>query len=131
MKIVLASHSTMAEGVLDAARMIAGANEDCAAFGLTPDMDGDALAAEVCAWLDENPDPQVLILSDLYFGSPFNAMCMMMRDRDIHHVTGMNLAMVLEALSLRDSGLSAKEVAEQVIPLAHEGIVDANELLES
>lgn len=132
MKIVLVSHNTLSAGMLAAAEMIGGMPEGVAAFGLMPEDDGEILAKKVTDWLDAGePDDQVLIMSDLYFGSPFNAMCAMMATRDIYHVTGMNLAMVLEAISLKDDGLTAKEVAAQILPLAHDGIVDANEMLAS
>ena len=114
MKIVLVSHNTLSAGMLAAAEMIGGMPEGVAAFGLMPEDDGEILAKKVTDWLDAGePDDQVLIMSDLYFGSPFNAMCAMMATRDIYHVTGMNLAMVLEAISLKDDGLTAKEVAAQ------------------
>ena len=132
MKIVLVSHNVLSQGMLAAAEMIGGLPEGVAAFGLMPEDDGEILAKKVTDWLDAGePDDQVLIMSDLYFGSPFNAMCAMMATRDIYHVTGMNLAMVLEAISLKDDGLTAKEVAAQILPLAHDGIVDANEMLAS
>ncbi len=132
MKIALVSHNLLASGMLEAAEMIGGEAEGTAAFGLMPEDDGEALIKKLVAWLDAgDPDPEVLVLSDLYFGSPFNALAAFSQSREIYHVTGMNLAMVVEAISLKDDGLSAKEVAEQVIPLAHDGIVDVNEVLAS
>ena len=132
MKIVLVSHNALSEGILKAAEMIGGAHEGVTAFGLYPEDDGAALAAKVTEWLDsQEADDQVLVLSDLYFGSPFNAMVALSQQRDICHVTGMNLAMVIEAISLMDDGISAKEVAEQIVPLAREGVVDVNEVLAS
>lgn len=132
MKIVLVSHNELSAGTLKAAEMIGGGHEGVAAFGLFPEDDGAALSQKVVDFLDANgPDDQVLVISDLYFGSPFNAMVALSQERDIYHVTGMNLAMVVEAISLMDDGLSAKEVAEQIVPLGREGIVDVTEVLAS
>ncbi len=132
MKIVLVSHNVLAAGLLAAAEMIGGEAEGVAAFGLMPEDDGEILTNKVTEWLDEGEaDPEVLVLSDLYFGSPFNAMAALSQSRELYHVTGMNLAMVIEAISLKDDGMSAKEVAEQIIPLGHDGIVDVNEVLAS
>ncbi|MCH4053092.1 MAG: PTS mannose transporter subunit IIA [Atopobiaceae bacterium] len=131
MKIVLVSHNVLAEGMLKAAEMIGGAGENVAAFGLMPDEDGAILTKKVTDWLDAGEeDPEVLVISDLYFGSPFNAMVALSQTRKFYHITGMNLAMVLEAISMMDDeGITAKDVAEAVLPLSHDGIVDVNEVL--
>lgn len=132
MKIVLVSHSEFSVGVLKAAEMIIGETEGVAAFGLHPGMDGDGLISLVVEFLDQgDPDEEVLVLSDLFFGSPFNAMCALMNERKLYHVTGMNLAMVIEAISNKDDFDSAKELAEQIQEAARDGIVDANVMLES
>ena len=95
-------------------------------------MDGDGLISLVVEFLDQgDPDEEVLVLSDLFFGSPFNAMCALMNERKLYHVTGMNLAMVIEAISNKDDFDSAKELAEQIQEAARDGIVDANVMLES
>ena len=130
MKIALVSHSLLASGILSAAEMIGGETEDVAAFGLMPEDDGEILTKNLVAWLDEDSqDTEVLVLSDLYFGSPFNAMAGLSQTREIYHVTGMNLTMVIEAIALKDEGMSVREVAKQIISLAHDGIVDVNEVL--
>ena len=133
MKIVLVSHSKFSVGALKAAEMIIGETPGVAAFGLHPGMDGDGLIAKVVEWLDSTGDPEeeVLVLSDLFFGSPFNAMCALMNERKLYHVTGMNLAMIIEAISNKDDFDSAKELAEQIQEAAREGVVDANVMLES
>jgi PTS system mannose-specific IIA component len=130
MRIALVSHDTLAEGMLRAAEMIAGKADGVAAFGLMEGEDGEVLTKRILDWLGDDPDPEVLVLSDLYFGSPFNALVSLTKVVRIYHVTGMNLAMVIEAISMMDEGMSAQEVAEQVIPLAHEGIVDVNDVLK-
>lgn len=131
MRIVIVSHDELAEGMLRAAEMIAGEAEGVAAFGLKPGEDGEILTKRILDWLGDDPDPEVLVLSDLYFGSPFNALVSLSQVVQFYHVTGMNLAMVIQAISLKDEGMSAAEVAAQIIPLAHEGIVDVNEVLKN
>jgi PTS system mannose-specific IIA component len=131
MRIVIVSHDELAEGMLRAAEMIAGEAEGVAAFGLKPGEDGEILTKRILDWLGDDPDPEVLVLSDLYFGSPFNALVSLSQVVRLYHVTGMNLAMVIQAISLKDEGMSAAEVAAQIIPLAHEGIVDVNEVLKN
>jgi PTS system mannose-specific IIA component len=131
MRIVIVSHDELAEGMLRAAEMIAGEAEGVAAFGLKPGEDGEILTKRILDWLGDDPDPEVLVLSDLYFGSPFNALVSLSQVVPFYHVTGMNLAMVIQAISLKDEGMSAAEVAAQIIPLAHEGIVDVNEVLKN
>ena len=132
MRIALVSHGDLAAGVLSAVEMICGGHEEVAAFGLLPSEDGDALSARVSEWMDScEGDRDVLVLSDLYFGSPFNAMVALSRTKEMYHVTGMNLAMAVEAVSMLEDGCTAEEAAKKLLPLAHEGIVDVNEVLAS
>lgn len=129
MKLILVSHSEFANGIRSAVDMIIGANDDVVAFGLMPGNDMDVLEGKINDYLKDVPEnEEILVLSDMFFGSPFNTVVrMMMNGRHFYHVTGMNLAMVLEAVSAMGEGASAKEIGEGLIESGREGILSANQ----
>ena len=69
-------------------------------------------AAELARGLIGDP---VLILSDLFGGSPFMTLLSVFRDNDYKLISGFNLPMIIEALSQDSSTMSLQEAAEQIV----------------
>lgn len=123
MKIILASHSSVAQSLLDAAQMFLGEQENAAAIGL---FSGDSPAdfeAALQELVDNRADgEECLILCDLLSGTPFNtASKISYRDDTIKVIYGMSLPAVVEALSCREE-MSLAELSEDVVKTAQEGL---------
>ncbi|MDY6868717.1 MAG: PTS sugar transporter subunit IIA, partial [Chloroflexota bacterium] len=103
--IVLISHGNLAEGLLDAAKMITGEPENIACIGLQPADDIDQLVERIQEAVNQVDDQDgVLLLVDLFGASPFNAsgrLVLAQKDR-LRLVTGMNLPMLVELLVARE-----------------------------
>lgn len=130
MRIILVSHGRLADGMLQASRMICGEDERITSMGLMPEEDpmefGGRIERELVSAGKQKE--QVLVLSDLFFGSPFNSAAQLMRDYEICHVTGMNLAMVIQAIELMQGGSTdVNDIAATLIQSARDGIKDVNE----
>jgi mannose PTS system EIIA component len=108
--IVLVSHGNMAEGMIDAARMIVGEMEGVLAVSLQ-EMDAiEDLMGRIDAALSEvDTGDGALILVDAFGASPFNASARLALQREKTEViTGMNLPMLLElAVQRQDQDLEA------------------------
>lgn len=70
---------------------------------------------EAAALAKELMDDPVLILSDLFGGSPFMTLLSVFRDNDYKLISGFNLPMIIEALSQDSSTLTLQEAAEQIV----------------
>lgn len=97
---VLASHGNFAREALNSAIMICG--EDARRVHVLSVQDGDngiARFGEAAAALAEElrEDP-VLIMADLFGGSPFMTLLSGFRDTEYICLTGFNLAMVIQML---------------------------------
>lgn len=114
---VIASHGDLARAGLEAAAML---------FGTIPPnfhqlsvQDGGMGIAhfeeEAAALAKELMDDPVLILSDLFGGSPFMTLLSVFRDNDYKLISGFNLPMIIEALSQDSSTLTLQEAAEQIV----------------
>jgi len=96
--IIVVSHGSMAEGMLEAARMIVGEMEGILAVSL---QEADAVEnlmdriSEAIQGVDTGEG--VLILVDVFGASPFNASARLAMVRDkIEVISGVNLPMLLE-----------------------------------
>lgn len=68
----------------------------------------------------------VLVLTDLFGATPSNLLSTVLRPGRVEAVSGLNLPMLLRALSRRPDGLTAAR--EGALDGAHQGIVDLTTL---
>ena len=108
--IVVVSHGLMAEGMLDAARMIVGEQERLVSVTLR-EADGiESLTERVAAAVEQvDAGDGVLVLVDVFGASPFNASARVAMQRSkVEVLTGMSLPMLLElAVQCEGQDLSA------------------------
>lgn len=122
--IVLATHGKFAEGIKMSGEMVFGKQEDVEAVTLMPEMGPDdfkaALEGAVAKLSDQN---EVLILADLWGGTPFNQSSGLLAEHDTWAiVTGLNLPMLIEALASRSGEMTAHELAKKMFVEGKKGI---------
>ncbi|MCB2357441.1 mannose/fructose/sorbose PTS transporter subunit IIA [Clostridium estertheticum] len=131
--IILASHGEFAKGILQSGAMIFGEQENVQAVTLMPSEGPDDLKAKMKDAIAsfDNQD-QVLILVDLWGGTPFNQANSLFEEHKDKWaiVAGMNLPMVIEAYASRSSMESAQEIAAYILKSAKEGVKVKPEELE-
>ena len=123
--VVLVGHATIARGVLDAAEMILGPQDDVHAVGLAPHADpADLLTAVEGAAGAGGDGGELLVLADLFGGSPANTVCAaLLRRPGTEVVTGLNLPMVIEALTSRVTPVA--DLAAAAARAGTAGVLDA------
>lgn len=131
MKIIVISHGDFAKGIVNSAQMLAGEQENLAAYGLYPKEDRSVLEAKLRRELQAAKEigEEVLVLSDIFHGSPFNAAVELMRDYDFYHITGVNLPLLVVALLESSMDTTAAEVCEKLIEEFPGTVQDARKLL--
>ncbi len=127
--LVLVSHGSLAEGLLDAAQLINGELQQARAIGLQETEDIDGLVERVAqATEDVDTGEGVLIMVDLFGASPFNASArakLSAPERALEVVTGMNLPMLVE-LDVQRDGLSLADAVEMALQIGRDGITQMN-----
>lgn len=128
---ILVSHGDLAKSILESAQMIIGEQENVSAFGLYPTEDIGGLKDKIEVAIEKVKDQEIICFTDLFSGSPFNAVVGLMGQYPISHITGMNLPMILEALMLRMNEENTKEaICAKLIEQAPETFIDVNDYLE-
>ena len=131
--IILATHGDFAKGILESGSMIFGDQPNVAAVTLQPSegpADIRAKMEEAVASFDD-PD-QVLIMVDLWGGTPFNQANGLI---DGHEdtwaiVAGLNLPMLIDAYASRMTMETAHEIAVQISGSGKDGVKIYPESLE-
>ena len=102
--ILVLSHGEMAHGMIHSLNFLYGQAEGLRALCLYPEHspeDFDAMLAEAVAEVDTGDG--VLIFTDINGGTPANRALMLAAQRaDVEVITGMNLPLLLAAVSSRD-----------------------------
>lgn len=131
MKVIVVSHGDMAKGICNSVQMLAGEQEDLLSFGLYPTEDREVLADKLRTVLDSVGEEEVLILSDLFHGTPFNVCVELSEHYKFNHVTGINLPLLIEVVMDRTMGKTAQEICEHILQDAAGTVKDVNKLLEN
>ncbi|MCX7854843.1 MAG: PTS sugar transporter subunit IIA [Anaerolineae bacterium] len=113
--IVVVAHGDLGEALVRAAEMIMGPQPDLIALSLWPEESPTALQEKLTAALQQAGDRSALVLVDLLGGTPFNVVARCLPEGNIACVTGVNLPMLLDLLTVRDEGLSPAELAARAV----------------
>ena len=123
--VVVASHGKLAEELIRTAEGVVGALASVTGVTVSAaEPDSRGRIAEAIAKVDEGEG--VLLLTDLLGGSPTQLCLSFLADRKVEVVTGVNLPMVLKAISLRLNPLPIGEMAAQIAESARRSIGHAS-----
>ena len=119
---MIASHGDLAAALLSAAESVCGRLERVRALGLGVDETPESFEVRLRAELHSATGP-ILVLTDLYGGTPQNVVGAVSRAVPIHSIAGANLGLVLEAVTTTDD-LSADAV-DRLVARARAAVVNA------
>lgn len=131
--IILASHGKFAEGILQSAEMIFGEQEELETVIFMPNEGPEDLKSKLDDAAESfGPNAEILIMVDLWGGSPFNQASIIHEENPERTaiVSGLNLPMLLEALGGRMGMDSAHDLASTIIKGESTGIRVKPESLE-
>lgn len=126
--IVIASHGKFAEGIHQSGSMIFGEQEKVQVVTFMPNEGPDDLYAHFNNAIAQfDADDEVLVLADLWSGSPFNQASRVMGenpDLKMAIITGLNLPMLIQAYTERmmDANAGVEQVAANIIKEAKDGV---------
>ncbi|CUH96183.1 hypothetical protein P22_2272 [Propionispora sp. 2/2-37] len=118
--VLIITHGKFGIELLKSVEMIIGEQQDAFALGLCLGNDVDDLRndAEKIVRKAKESGKDVIILVDLLGGSPSNVALYMAKAHDVKVVTGVNILMLIELFSSRES----KEVDELLAAVVSTGV---------
>ncbi|MBP5406962.1 hypothetical protein J6Z19_07420 [bacterium] len=99
-------------------------------FSMTAELDGMKANLEktIDAFLEKGH--KVIILVDLFGGSPSNIALSLAKKDDVDVISGVNLSMVMYALEHRDDDTDLETTVDGIIRSARQNITGAKQLLK-
>ena len=124
--ILMATHEDLGSSLLKSARLIVGEQEDVRTLSLGRGDDIQEFKEKVGQAIKELREASdVLVLTDLFGGSPSNAAACNLEQYQFRCLSGVNLPMLLEALLSRNTDhMNIDRLAEKCLDSGREGIKD-------
>lgn len=126
--VVVVTHGDFGEALIRAAEMIVGAQENTRAVALLPEESPAGFGEKLDAALADLKGQDILLLIDLFGGTPCNVSSRQVLEPNVEVVAGMNMAMLIEALTSRDC-MPLPELAVQVAEAGKKAVVNLKPLL--
>jgi mannose/fructose-specific phosphotransferase system component IIA len=118
-KILVAAHGIFAEALVKTMSMIAGEQENITTFNFFTDDDKNDWDAEIKNYFDAlSEDDELLICTDMFYGSVNQKFLPYLNRRNAHLVTGVNLPALIELVAME--GELTRENIEGCLATAHE-----------
>ncbi|MCC6145955.1 MAG: PTS sugar transporter subunit IIA [Anaerolineaceae bacterium] len=130
--ILIVSHGKLAEGLIDALKMIVGDQEAVDYLSLNPGDSVEALTGKITTAVESlNRGEGVLIMTDLFGASPFNASGMATQSSNfpIDVITGFNLGMMIETVLGRE-GKTLSEISNLAFTSGVSSIKKLSDLID-
>lgn len=105
LNIIVITHGHFGEEIIKSAEMIVGEIDNIKALSLTPDLSLEDLANKTKNEISGIED-DVILLTDLFGGTPNNVASYFKQTMNIPVITGLNLAMLISVTINRDNYIS-------------------------
>jgi mannose PTS system EIIA component len=127
--LVVVAHAGLAAELINAAEMIVGKIEGSAAVEIKPDDSVDKIRTALTAAIESVTSANVIIMTDMFGGTPSNMSLSFLKENEIEVLTGVNLPMLIKFASDR-SRFGVAELAAQIRDTGREGVTVAGDYLK-
>lgn len=128
--ILVVTHRRLAEEFIATAELIVGEIDNCVGLSLDPDLPVDDLRQQINEAMDEvNDGDGVIVLTDMFGGTPSNLSLSFLNQEGIEVVTGVNLPMLLKMAQSRQDH-KVDELARVIKDYGRRSISLASEILD-
>lgn len=126
---VIVSHGKLALELLAAAEIVVGELKHIAAVSIDWNDDVETARDEISKAIKKvSTGNGVLLLTDMFGGTPTNISAMFLSEQNVEIVTGVNLPMVIK-LASQHKELTLTEMAKEVEEQGKQSIYQASQLL--
>lgn len=129
--LIVITHSRLGRELVNAAEFILGKIEQVETVSVETNLDADTLRRQLTTALSKvDKGEGVLILTDMFGGTPNNISLAFLAEGKVEVVTGVNLPMLIKAATSRQ-GKTLAELASLVCEAGRGAISVAGEILSS
>ena len=127
--VVIVTHYRLGEEFLQALRLIVPQAPEFHSVSIEPTQGVEEMRGRIAAALEEADQGEgVLVLTDMFGGTPSNVSLSFLDEHPVEVVTGLNLPMLIKLATLQESG-SLEELATFIKDYGRRNISVASEIL--
>lgn len=127
--IVIVTHGQLGQEILKTADFILGSLDGCATVSIDGGRGPDSMRQAIeQAIKSVKKNKGVLVLTDMFGGTPSNISLAFLEEGQVEVLTGVNLPMLIKAVQVRDK-MSLAEAAKCIGEHARQSITVAGDLL--
>ncbi len=130
---IVVTHHTLAEHLIATAEFIVGPNKNLTGISISQNDDIEAVRNRLVEMIKKyrKDGKKVLILTDMFGGTPSNICLALYVPGQVEIVSGVNLPILLKLGSgLKDEGKGLKEIAAEITEYGRQNIFSAAEFLD-
>jgi PTS system mannose-specific IIA component len=129
--VLVVTHGKFGEALVKSAELIIGEQKEVISLGLELGDDVAQLQKDVEKAINRlEKGKGVIVLTDLFGGSPSNVSASTLNHLDFKLLTGINMPMLLEVLTTREY-VEIDELVNSAMAVGMEGIRDLNKLINN
>lgn len=129
MGLVLVTHGRLAEEFRSALEHVVGPQDGIASVSIGPEDDMEGRRLDIIAAVESvDKGDGVVILTDMFGGTPSNLAISVMQDRDIEVLAGLNLPMLVKLARIRPE-MEMREAVRLAAEAGRKYINVANDVL--
>jgi len=132
-RVLVLGHGTLPEDILRAANMIYGEVEGIIHINFPEGQDMESYRASIDEVIRMNCKEGILVIADLFKGSPFLVASSVMKDYwgdNVELITGLSLPMILQVCNdIEDTSLD--ELKKNALSVSRESIIDFRETMNN
>lgn len=130
--VIVIAHGKLATDLVKTAEYIAGENPDVVAINVEKNMTIHEIKEKIEEGIKQvNKGEGVLILTDMFGGTPSNVSLSFIKKKQVEVITGVNLPMLLKIFTVQEFQGNLQEFAEYIKSYGQKNILRAGEVLKA
>ncbi len=128
--VVVAAHGNLAHELVEITNFIVGEQKNLVTLTIDPSRSVEEMQGQIKKAIKSvDVGNGVLILTDMFGGTPANMSLSFLEEGMVEVITGVNLPMLIRLSQCRDNGLGFYDTAMSIVEYARKSINQATQIL--
>ena len=128
-RVIVMTHSRLADELISTLRDVVGERGFIEALAFTRDVDYSEIKERIEGVVKRYRGSKLLILTDMFGGTPSNIALSFLKDGEVEVVTGVNLPMLVK-ISQLGPDVPLEEMVKRAVESGRKNIIVASEILK-
>lgn len=129
--VVVAANGNLAQELVQTTNFMVGRQESLVALSIDPSRSVEEMKNDIKRAVKKVDEGYgILVLTDMFGGTPANMTLGFLEEGRIEVITGANLPMLIRLRQCRDGGLGPYETAVSIVEYTRESISQATQILK-